>query len=408
MIVLTWVPLFVSHFLIVKRATRITVSSAISEYNRNLVALVSFVLILALYTVVCTVTMFACRHDRENARPEITLSAEVIWLFSPVIAALSVVKVNRSLYPGCFHLIPLTKTDIHTCVKRAFVFGIPLCLVYAVGDQLLRQVISFAATQDASNPVPMRREFLDSVGYAFGYSGDSGAVSMLLAFVSNLSIGPVVDFFAAANDSVYEYSNAASTGVALYLLYAIPEEVGWTGTLYPMLLTHFSPTTRSTPLVRPVVKAMTVTGIVWGLWHCPFIILKWNPAIDALSSFVYNLLFLLSCIATRFVLISLVWPLAGSPNSHLLEGGSTQARPVGKSPSLFPAIWAHAAMNAWWSFYTNLYDWHAVPTWSILVGAEFSILAVVWQMGIAFLLVRTSFRKRSSPRPEDDTVATTT
>jgi membrane protease YdiL (CAAX protease family) len=215
----------------------------------------------------------------------------------------------------------------------------------------------------------------------------------VIGFVWNLTIGPFVDLFAPAIDAVYVWSETG-VGIAFYFLYAIPEEIGWTGCLYPMMLRYFSPTPTSLFPRYTVLKAMTMTGLVWGLWHCPYIILKWNPSIDSLSSFVYNILFLLSCIGTRFVLVSLVWPIANSAGvgSNLLADECTITR-----PSLFPAIFAHAAMNVWWNYYNLMYKWDTEPTWSILISSEYSVLAVVWQLIIGLLLVRPSWK--SQPRP---------
>lgn len=411
-IVFSWLPLLVAHFFIVKRARQITSVSSISQYNKNLVALVAFTLILFLYTIVATITMYASQHDRENPRPEITLSVEVIWLFSPVIATISIIQVNRSsgIYPQCFQIFPMTVQGWKLCARRAFVIGIPLCVIFAAGDQILRQLVSVIVQgSDYSTPIPVNRDFLQSVGESFGYKGDNGIISFSLGIASSLTISPFVDFIAPYYDSVYEYNNAAHTGVALYFLYAIFEEIGWTGTLYPMLLTYFTPMTSATAAVTgrsyTVLKAMALTGLIWGLWHCPFVILKWSPAIDTLSSFVYNILFVLSCIASRLVLLSMVWPVKSESanSSHLLLDSGTVSQIVTLGAmSIFPAVFVHAAMNAWWSFYTSLYDWRSVPVWSILIGSEFSILAVAWQIVIALTLVRTSFRKRRLSEPHNE------
>jgi hypothetical protein len=232
------------------------------------------------------------------------------------------------------------------------------------------------------------------VGESLGYAGGiNPKLEYMLGFIWNISIGPFVNLFSPAMESVYEYGNGY--GVGLYFFYAIPEEIGWTGALYPMMLGYFAPDSQTIGARFTVLKAMAMTGLIWGMWHCPYIVLKWNPAINTLSSFVYNILFIFSCIATRFVLISLVWPIA---SSSLVAASSplTQACvvPVTIRPSLMPAIYAHAAMNVWWNFYNSMYMWSTVPTWSILVGSEYSVTSVVWQMIIGLLLVRPSWRSR--------------
>ena len=395
-VTLTWIPLLIIHFFIIRRGLLIVSSSGLSERNKNLVALVAFLLILFMYTIACTVTMYAAFQDRETPRPDISLAAELAWLLSPLIATLSVINFNKGLYPNCLRIIPQSKSEWKLFAKRALVFGIPLCFFFAAGDQILRQIITVAVTGDSSQPVPLNKAFLDSVGEVFGYFGENGWISGLIAFASNLSIGPLLNLFAPVSDSVIPYNNPAGTGVALYLVYAIPEEIGWTGTLYPMLINHLTP---SFSKKLTVSLAILITGIVWGLWHCPFIILKWNPSIDVACGLLFNALFLCSCIATRAVLTSLVWPVrATEPVTHLLENveqRSTSA--MIRSPSILPAIFAHAALNCWWSFYTCLFNWSSEPLWSLLTGSEYSLLATAWQTAIAYLIIRNTFSNVESP-----------
>ncbi len=95
-LVLMWVPLLVGHFFIVRRAMKLTRGINVTEFTRNLVALVTFILILSLYVIVCTISMFSASQDRETSRTTVTFIAELIWWFSPVIATLSVMKVSKN------------------------------------------------------------------------------------------------------------------------------------------------------------------------------------------------------------------------------------------------------------------------------------------------------------------------
>ena len=391
-LVFTWVPLLLFHFYIIRRAK--AVADGASTYNKNLVALVAFVMILALYVVVCTTTMYAAMHDRQADRTFITQVAEVVWLFSPVVATISVIRIGGGLYPSAFKVFPSSRPEILLCLKRAFAFGIPLCFVFAAGDQVLRKLVALAVTKSLDSPVPMNSAFIASIGNSFGIENAGTTLSLIIGYISNFTIGPIVDLFAPSSDSVFDYGNNANTGVGLYLLYAIPEEIGWTGALYPMLMTHFAPSVRDqlgSPF-WPVAKAIFLTGFVWALWHSPFIILKWNPTIDSLLGFFYQVLFLLSCLASRVVLIALSWPVYSGTSNLLETSGSV------KNPSLFPAIFAHAAMNVWWNFFNCLYDWSSAPAWSITTGSEFSVLAVAWQFAIAFGMLQFTLKRKSSPR----------
>ena len=395
-VIATWLPLVLAHVLVVTRGMRIVISAELSEPSKNLVALVAFLLVVFMYAVACTITMYAAYHDRETSpRTDVVLAAEVIWLYSPFIATLSVICINKkSIYPRCLSLIPLKKSEWILCAKRAFLFGVPLCFIFAAGDQILRQILSLAVTGNPSEPVPINNSFLDSVGQVFGYNGSNGWISGLVGFASNLTFGPFVNLFAPETESLVSHNNSANTGVGLYFLYAIPEEIGWTGTLYPLLINHLAP---SYSKLHTVLMAISITGLVWGLWHCPFILLKWNPTIDILSGFAYNALFLVSCIATRCILTSLVWPVyINEPATHLLDVPHDRDASSIRYPSLFPAIFAHAALNCWWSFYTMLFNWSSAPIWSILTGTEYSLLATAWQTAIALLIIRQTFTNQDS------------
>jgi hypothetical protein len=389
-LVFTWVPVLALHAVILHRAWRLGNRGALSEYNKNLVTLVTFILVIALYTVGCTATIYAALSDRETDRSAIALIAETVWLASPVLGTITALVSNHPwLASSCFKVFPATRVGWKLAARRAFIFGIPFCFVFSSGDQILRQAIAMIATGDPNSPIPMNQEFLTAVGTAFGYAGSSNIVNMVLGFLSNFTIGPFIDLFAPASDSVYEYNNAGMTGIASYFVYAIPEEIGWTGTLYPLLLSHFSYQRNSRWIVG---KSVLLTGVIWGLWHVPFIVLKANQDLSPFLGMTYNFLFLLSCIATRAVLVSLVWP-ALRPTSHLLRAESEEEA---IKPSLLPAVFAHAALNVWWNFFNLMYLWKDAQTWSICTGSEFSVLAVGWQFALAFLIFKASWKRSSS------------
>lgn len=393
-LVFTWIPVLAVHTIVGVRVWRLGSSASLSEYNRNLVALVAFVLVLGLYVIGSTVSIYAALEDRETDRSAIALVCETVWLLSPVIATGTALMSRHSwLATGCFRIFPVTKSDWKIALKRSLLFGIPFCFLFAAGDQVIRKSVSVLATGDPSNPVPLRPEFLTAVGEAFGYKGNNGFISGIIGYISNLTIGPLVDLFAPAADSIVELNKTASTGIASYFVYAIPEEIGWTGTLYPLLLSHFSDQRNSRWVMG---KSIFLTGVIWGLWHVPFIVLKADPRQPTYIGMTYNFFFLLSCIATRAVLVALTWPGLRHA-SHLLESGPE----ISIVPqSLLPAIFAHAAMNVWWNFFNCLYDWNAVAVWSVCTGSEFSVLAIVWQFTLAMYMVRASWKRRAVTSPQ--------
>ena len=354
-LVLVWVPAVLVHAYILRRAKQVT---------HGQVPLAVFLLVLTVYTVACSATFFASQHDSENLKPEVTLAAELLWLFSPVIASLSV-KGPRGA------LLPRSKPELRLCLQRAFLLGVPLCAVFAVGDQIFNQ-FGFLLV---GSPVETNGAFLRHVGSVFGYHGSSELFSTFLGFLSNFSIGPFIDPFAPAEDSLYSIS---TYGIASYVLYAIPEEIGWAGTLYPLLLNQAAAPSNALLAVtesQGVFRAMSVTGLVWGLWHLPLLMLRGAGGVLGLIDLGF---FVLSCVATRWLLTALTWPVK-SPEHDLLE-------PQVVRPSIVPAVFAHAALNVWWSFYRQLFLW--TPGWAVLLGPESSLVALVWQVGIAGALIK--------------------
>ena len=93
-------------------------------------------------------------------------------------------------------------------------------------------------------------------------------------------------------------------------LFAAGEEIGWRGYMLPRLVR-----------LTGIPTAVVVSGVVWGLWHAPIILLGYNyarPGIDGL------LLMVVGCICV------------GAWFSWLrIRGGS-----------VWPAIFAHGALNA--------------------------------------------------------------
>ena len=99
-------------------------------------------------------------------------------------------------------------------------------------------------------------------------------------------------------------------GALINLLPALGEELGWRGWLLPKLL----------PL--GTVPALLVSGVVWGLWHAPLILLGYNYP-DAPGWLA------LTCMVAMCILVGAVF-------------GWLRLR----SGSVWPAALAHAAFNA--------------------------------------------------------------
>ena len=329
-LIIIWVPIGVFQTFVLRRA----------RGEEEAVKLVVFLLILAAYTLGSMLSILAGKNDLENSEISVWIISfgEIIWLLSPVIASLSC--------GSNIHVYPKSKPELYLSIRRGFFFGVPLCFFFAAGDQILLQIAKLLGTANT--------EFLSQVGTQFGYTGSNIWIQYFIGFSSNFTFGPFIDFFAPSSESIYV--STSLIGIASYFLYAIPEEIGWSGTLYPLILKR----------VTRVVPAMLWTGLVWGIWHLPYLYIQ-----DGLT-IVAAVLYVCSCMTTRCLLTSLIRPVRR--DAALLETTLI-------SPSILPAIFAHAALNVWWSFFRLLF---VFSSWT---GPEYSLSAILWQLGIIVVLV---------------------
>ena len=141
---------------------------------------------------------------------------------------------------------------------------------------------------------------------------------------------------------------------------AVGEELGWRGWL--------------TPALRPLGTWATllITGVVWGLWHAPIILLGYNFARPDVSGV---LLMVAGCVAWGILL------------------GWMRLR----SASVWPAVLAHGSLNASAAVFLALFDARRLDL--ALAGplgvAAWIVLAIV----IAILLFTGQFRRQPVPPP---------
>jgi membrane protease YdiL (CAAX protease family) len=138
-------------------------------------------------------------------------------------------------------------------------------------------------------------------------------------------------------------------GAALNLIFSFAEELGWRGTLQPLLIERFT-----------LTWGMFLGGLLWGAWHAPAVLNGYKfPAHPRLGAFVFMPIF---CIAAGIVAGWLYW-LSGSlwtpaifnaslrvsgliSEAALEEGGSARVRIV------WLWLWAAAgglALTLWYA-----------------------------------------------------------
>ncbi|WP_205649451.1 CPBP family intramembrane glutamic endopeptidase [Agromyces sp. LHK192] len=140
---------------------------------------------------------------------------------------------------------------------------------------------------------------------------------------------------------------------------AFGEELGWRGWLQPAL--------------RPlgIVPALLITGVIWGLWHAPIILLGYNYQRTDLVGVLCMVAF---CVLAGFVI------------------GWMRLR----SASVWPAVVAHGAVNTATSQYLFFVDASELPVgpWGSVLGWPGWILLAVC---IVVIVVTGQLRKEAQP-----------
>ena len=149
-----------------------------------------------------------------------------------------------------------------------------------------------------------------------------------------------------------QMASAALLAPFFNVLFAIGEEAGWRGYLYPML-----------KKLLPARRAALATGVIWGAWHAPLIAMGYNygrsyPGFPVVGI----LLMVLFCTAFGIFL------------SWLRD----------RSSSVWPSALAHGALNAT----ASLGIWFSRDGQGILGPAPLGLLAVIPVLVLAAVLLR--------------------
>jgi membrane protease YdiL (CAAX protease family) len=136
-------------------------------------------------------------------------------------------------------------------------------------------------------------------------------------------------------------------GVAVGFAYALGEEIGWRGYLLPKLVEG------------RVRFPIFICGVVWGVWHMPFVLLMYSQ-----HRIANALLYLLVCLACG---VFICW-------LRLASG------------SLFVAAMAHSAYNA---FFQNFYDHSFAGTAKWFWAGDIGLLCSLSTGVVALWLYRT-------------------
>ncbi len=144
----------------------------------------------------------------------------------------------------------------------------------------------------------------------FPQSFDGGMTSMLQQYQN---VGVEMSFEKLRTIAIIETLVAIFLAPLLNLIPCLGEELGWRGYLLPKLTEHYS-----------YVSSILISGIIWGLWHAPFIIMGHNYGVG------YTL-----------------WPLGGiiAMTIFCILFGAFSSYITIKSKSVLPAAITHGSLN---------------------------------------------------------------
>ena len=276
------------------------------------------------------------------ASPLLTPIASAM-MFAPALAVLVVVllmrapRADRLRHLGIWPLRPAKRT---VGVAVALLFGAPLIvflivLVSAALGLVRLDLVGFSGLAEALAPA------LEAAGV------DPASVPIQAIAISQIAAIPL--------------------GALINSLFAFGEEIGWRGWLLPAL--------------RPlgVWPALLLSGVIWGLWHAPVILLGYNFG--------------------RTDAVGLLLMVGGCVAWGVLFGWSRL-----RTGSVWPAVIGHGALNAAGGLVAVLAAAGEAPDMA-LVGplgvVSWAVLAVV----VAVLAVCGQFRREVlesalTPRPE--------
>ena len=151
---------------------------------------------------------------------------------------------------------------------------------------------------------------------------------------------------------------AITTPLASLLSGPLGEELGWRGYLYPSLCDWM-----------PRWKAMLVSGIVWGVWHTPLLVMGWDYG-TGYSGYPVGGIAVMTLCTVCF--------------------GAFQCWLTDRSGNIWPSVLAHGALNVLFSFYLLGDNFCAAP-YHPLLGAHPLTLLGGWTLIAAgwVILVKT-------------------
>ncbi|ETV80818.1 hypothetical protein H257_06285 [Aphanomyces astaci] len=190
----------------------------------------------------------------------------LLWLVSPAVAALSLrhiagthlnFRYNVMAFP-MWEIPPLA--DLFRCYPKS---SLARVLSMSFFIPLLCQVAAYTLVAATRMVNPFNRPFVERAESVFSFDNQDAKDGGLVFYVFYLVVAGIVwdpvppprfDFGVALNSRPIGCS---------WLLLSLFQEIGWSGALYPALDIIFG---------HSAFMASVVTGVIWAVWHWPFII----------------------------------------------------------------------------------------------------------------------------------------
>ncbi|OQR99723.1 transmembrane protein [Achlya hypogyna] len=192
----------------------------------------------------------------------------LLWIVSPAVSAVALRRIveahlgnvgSHTSAAAPMWEVPQWR-DLFTCYPRSSLMRL-LVLSYCI--PLFCQIAAYTLTAATRMVNPFNRSFVERAETVFSFGNADVKDGGLVFYVFYLVFAGV--FWDPIPPARYDFGtalNCKATGCS-WLLLAVVQEIGWSGALYPAL---------EIVCGHSAFLASVATGLVWALWHWPFVV----------------------------------------------------------------------------------------------------------------------------------------
>ncbi|CAI5734147.1 unnamed protein product [Peronospora destructor] len=222
--------------------------------------------LVALYSmVVLSLTgLIFCKQWGILPNTPIVFGFRFLWFISPAVASLALRNIAKLRLQACntpphwnipplYHLFRSSHSSRSTLRLALLSYAVPV----------LCELAAFSLTAAARMVNPFNRTFVRKLEMVFSFNDVEALDSGLVFYVFYISLLGI--FWDPVPPQRYDVG--LSMGIrpcgTSWFVFAMIQEIGWSGSLFPALEIVFSHST---------ILASAITGCIWALWHWPMII----------------------------------------------------------------------------------------------------------------------------------------